>query len=86
MGDIAAIICQARTGDAELQGLTGCFGSDPSKQPPSSSKIAALRAEVPQQHGFSAAEREEHHECSTWRFNLVRKVQERWPTHSQMVA
>ena len=70
----------------QLRNLTKCFGESPEQEPPTEQDLAPLRAKLAAQLGVSAAAGGKHHPNSTWRFGLVRKLQERAGDRDKWVA
>ena len=75
MSGVAALLVKKRAAHPELQTITATFGEDPSRQPPPESLIASLRSALAGHLGISSEEADQHHPCSTWRFQLVRQIQ-----------
>ena len=77
MDSVAEVIRECWEKDQELQGLSGCCGALPVREPPSEEAIGALRRRVAEVLGVDASLAEEHNAASSWRPALVEAVQAR---------
>ena len=71
---IKECLIEAVNENTELQHLSACCGSSPSREPPAHHTVELVRSRIASLLGLSAAQGEAHHRASPWRYNLVRQV------------